>query len=129
MKNIEFTESGLQCDNPKCDWKDETITFDNLKDWINKPCPLCGENVLTEEDYKNAEIIESSVNYINSLSQDDLKKLSAAIGVSSIYALKDTPLFKDAKGIDEVKDEGFVEMSVSSHKQIKVEEIKNVDKT
>ncbi len=126
-KNIEISESGLQCDNPNCDWIDPTITFDNYKDWLNKPCPKCGENLLTDEDYKRAEALRLTVDFINSLSEGELGKLNESIGLNSLQDLKNIPMFKDAKGIDEVKDEGEIIMSVSSHNEIKVDEIKNVD--
>lgn len=61
-KNIEIIkENGLKCDNPKCDWEDDSIKFDTYKEWINKLCPKCGENVLTEEDFKNSELIRNAI--------------------------------------------------------------------
>lgn len=74
-KNIEINESGLQCDNINCDWKDNTIMFNNYKDWLNKPCPKCGENVLTEEDYKNTLSFYSIIDKINLLSEEQLNEL------------------------------------------------------
>ena len=62
-KNIEIKESGLVCDNPKCDWKDETINYDSYKEWIDKPCPKCGENLLTKDDYKRAEEVRLAIEF------------------------------------------------------------------
>lgn len=53
MKNIEFISSGIKCDNENCNFKDESVEFNQYNDWINKPCPLCGSNLLTERDYQN----------------------------------------------------------------------------
>ncbi len=67
-KLIEKTQEQLVvCDNPACSYqvpyhKDVT---DNLKLWIDKPCPMCGDNLLTEEDYEVAMKIECAVNFIN----------------------------------------------------------------
>lgn len=43
----------LQCDADGCDHKEfvETIT----EDMVGKECPLCGENLLTEDDLKMFE--------------------------------------------------------------------------
>ena len=46
--NIE----GIQCDNKNCDYEDDTVVVQDYKDWLNKPCPCCGANLLTEKDYK-----------------------------------------------------------------------------
>jgi ssDNA-binding Zn-finger/Zn-ribbon topoisomerase 1 len=49
MKDV-ILSTGLKCDNPKCDWN-ETIKVEDHKKWIGKPCPKCGEVVLTQQDY------------------------------------------------------------------------------
>lgn len=43
---------GIKCDNPKCSYRDNSVEFDDYPNWVNKPCPLCGCNLLTEKDYK-----------------------------------------------------------------------------
>ena len=45
---------GLKCDNPQCDWRDTTIKFAEYPQWLNAPCPKCGANVLTQEDFDKA---------------------------------------------------------------------------
>jgi hypothetical protein len=48
----EFLEiHGLKCDTPTCDWRDDTIAFEDYEKYINHPCPKCGASVLTSEDY------------------------------------------------------------------------------
>jgi hypothetical protein len=51
MKNV-IRISGLKCDNPKCDWSEE-VSVDDYMSWIEKPCPKCGEVVLTQKDYES----------------------------------------------------------------------------
>ena len=123
--NLEIIENGLQCDNKNCDWKDTTITFETYGDWLNKPCPKCGENVLTEEDFKNAEVIRISYQLINSLSRDDLNKLSSLVGNKHSDELRQSPLFKDTIGLEnlDASSEKRVTMSVSTHKESKVDSI------
>lgn len=44
--------AGIKCDNPKCTYRNDSVSFDDYHLWLNKPCPLCGQNLLTEKDYK-----------------------------------------------------------------------------
>jgi len=41
--------SGIKCD--KCKFSDPTVKYEDYDKWLNKPCPDCGENLLTQEDY------------------------------------------------------------------------------
>jgi predicted nucleic-acid-binding Zn-ribbon protein len=49
MKDI-VRFGGIKCDN--CDYRIE-IPFSEYPKWVNKSCPKCGENLLTERDYKD----------------------------------------------------------------------------
>lgn len=49
--NCGITGGGLKCDNPSCDFVDMSIEIGDYDNWVNKPCPKCGESLLTEEDY------------------------------------------------------------------------------
>ena len=44
---------GIKCDNPNCDFEDMNVSSSDYDKWVNKPCPKCGQNLLTEEDYRN----------------------------------------------------------------------------
>lgn len=44
--------SGLKCDNPSCDYVDPTIHVEDYEKYVNAPCPKCGANLLTEQDYQ-----------------------------------------------------------------------------
>lgn len=61
---MELRSNGVQCDNPKCDFKDESVGFDRVIEYLNKPCPKCGANLLTEEDYLNLQIAIATFNLI-----------------------------------------------------------------
>lgn len=123
--NIEFTKSpGLKCDNTSCDYKNTEIPETEIENWINRPCPKCGENLLTEEDYKNSLILEKSIEFINSLNEDELNTLS------KMYPLEkalESEFFKNAKGLENLDLDKEVMMTVQSHKGIKVTEIKNTE--
>lgn len=54
MENaLELDIHGIRCDNPNCDYEDMTVQMEDYEQWLNKPCPKCGQNLLTEEDYRN----------------------------------------------------------------------------
>lgn len=55
---MEMFETGLKCDNINCDWARTDIRQKDHKQWIDVPCPKCGENVLTKKDYRNFQIFK-----------------------------------------------------------------------
>jgi len=69
MKIIEVHQPDLIiCDNPNCGYKIPNESGDpntETKQYINIPCPECGENLLTEKDYLNGKRINNVVNKIN----------------------------------------------------------------
>ena len=66
-KNIEFQGGGVQCDNPKCDYVDPDVPIDQYEEWVNKPCPKCGENLFTEDDYIKFQLMLKAMDFVNSL--------------------------------------------------------------
>jgi predicted nucleic acid-binding Zn-ribbon protein len=52
--HIEVRESGIKCDNPMCDFRQE-IPFEDRIKWIGRPCPKCGENLLTRADFEKSQ--------------------------------------------------------------------------
>ena len=52
MNLLKYSVSGIKCDTPNCDYRDMSIQRKEYKAWVNKPCPKCGGNILTEGDYK-----------------------------------------------------------------------------
>ena len=62
---IKHRISGIKCDNPKCDFRDDTVKMEDYEQWLNKPCPKCGANLLTEEDLKATEALLEVVGAMN----------------------------------------------------------------
>jgi hypothetical protein len=54
--------SGLKCDN--CDWRNDAIPFEDYPKCIGKPCPRCGNNLLTQEEYDNCVAMAKRVEKI-----------------------------------------------------------------
>ena len=58
MRNaLEINVSGIKCDNPNCDFEDMSVKVEDYDKWLNKPCPKCGENLLTDNDYRNIKFL------------------------------------------------------------------------
>lgn len=64
---LELNIHGIKCDNPDCDYNDMTVRVENYDKWLNKPCPKCGENLLTEKDYESVKVIMSLTENINNI--------------------------------------------------------------
>ena len=114
--NIEYQDGGLRCDNTKCDWEDKTIGFDNYEKWINAECPKCGENVLTETDFKNAKKMHEMVKYINGMSKEELEEFNKAMAPH----VQDDPI---VKALMEMDEDTTVTMTVDTHKGISIDNI------
>jgi len=125
--NVEFKETGIICDNPNCDWDDKTVTHDQLKDWLNVSCPKCGENVLTQEDFDNAKAFYLAMELVNSMTPEEIEEMNKGVNIDELLKVD---FFKDAIGLENMKDrnpEGMVRMQVSTHKTVKVVDIKRID--
>ncbi len=77
---IKLNIRGIKCDH--CDYRNETVQFENedYKKWLNKPCPKCGANLLTQRDLDNTKILIQTTKILNSIlpqpnNADNTKKL------------------------------------------------------
>lgn len=61
MEAMFMEISGIQCDNKNCDFIDKSVKMEEYDEWLNKPCPKCGANLLTEEDYTTVKNLTSYV--------------------------------------------------------------------
>jgi len=82
MKNIEIQGNcGIKCDNPKCGYVNRETPDENIADWLGVPCPDCGENLLTQEDLDSSIALRKSIDFINSLSPEQLEALTQTMGI------------------------------------------------
>lgn len=124
-KNIELASIGLKCDNPVCDWKEETIKVADLKDWINAKCPKCNQNVLTLEDYNNTMLVMATADLLNKFTIEELEEMSKG---KTIDDIKLHAMIKDAKGLEHlVNPNELVIMFVGTHKKVTIKEFKPVN--
>jgi hypothetical protein len=49
MANLKIY--GIKCDKTHCNYRDMDVQFEDYPKYINKPCPLCGTSLLTQEEY------------------------------------------------------------------------------
>lgn len=52
---------------------------EDMANWINKPCPKCGENLLTQEDFDRHEQVIITANFINTLTPEEVEELVACM--------------------------------------------------
>ena len=62
---VQVKYTGIKCDNEECGWEDKTVTDDQYQNYIDKPCPCCGENLLTREAYENVMRMKAFVMQAN----------------------------------------------------------------
>lgn len=65
MNAIDYKVGGIKCDNPTCDFKDMSVEYKDFPVWLNKPCPKCGCNLLTQKDLDALKVLLGLVNIIN----------------------------------------------------------------
>lgn len=66
-KALEMNIRGLKCDAKGCNYINTEIPADEYDSWLNKPCPLCGANLLTEEDLIATKFLMQMVKLTNSI--------------------------------------------------------------
>jgi hypothetical protein len=104
-KLIEFKQDGIQCDNLKCDFAEECEHYEIIS-YINKPCPKCGENLLTREDFYRYLKVLKFIQWINKW-------------FSWLLLLEKLKFWRWGKPIN------YQEVEVGTHKKITID-VKNV---
>lgn len=62
---IRMHVGGLKCDHPGCDYHDDNVEFADYPQWLNKACPKCGSNLLTQADMDKTLEIFAAANALN----------------------------------------------------------------
>lgn len=63
----DFKISGIQCDTEHCNYRNDLIQFEEYSNYLNSKCPVCGSNLLTQEDYNRCLFMYKLVNNINKI--------------------------------------------------------------
>lgn len=119
-EKVEMIENGLKCDNENCNFKDETIKSVDYEKWIDSPCPECGDNLLTKEDFVNIRTLEMVVALTNSMSEEEINDLTEKIDHKKLYFMKD---------ISHEDLNKKISVQINTHKTITFENAKVIEKT
>ncbi len=65
MDAITHHITGIKCDTVGCGYEDDTAKFEEYDRWLNKPCPDCGGNLLTQTDLDATKAIMKMTETIN----------------------------------------------------------------
>lgn len=65
-KTVKATISGIKCDAEGCDYR-EDIQSEDYSEWVDRPCPDCGANLLTEADFKLIQALLDVTSAINEI--------------------------------------------------------------
>jgi len=108
---IEVQQKALiTCDNPDCNY--EVAPFNNsdkyLVYFVDMPCPKCGQNLLTKEDFLKHQQILKAVKFINRwFSWITLfyskKKLSTGVTMETHFHDNQITVKKDENGLNRKK--------------------------
>lgn len=60
---ISVYASGIKCDS--CPHSEPLVKSSEYKNYLNRPCPICGENLLTKKDYDMVRITSALQNIFN----------------------------------------------------------------
>lgn len=60
---ISVYASGIKCDS--CSHSEPLVTRFEYDKYLNRPCPICGEKLLTSEDYRKVKISEKVTTVFN----------------------------------------------------------------
>lgn len=76
MKNrLEFVgTTNLKCDNRECNYVSHKFPNDHIVDLVGAECPLCKSNLLTQVDLDKFLLIESTIDFVNNMSEEDYEE-------------------------------------------------------
>jgi hypothetical protein len=115
--NIEVAHGGLKCDADGCDWSDDSIPVADYEKWINRPCPKCGANLLTLEDFQNAQSVLLAAALVNGLSPEEIEAIAKAANPDNVPPEQ---LLKDIPGAELIREGGPILMQIETHKEVKI---------
>lgn len=104
----ELLHTEILCDNEQCDFVEENVAVSSLKEWVNRPCPKCGENLLTEQDYENSLVVDKTMEMLRRLSPNKIKMMYDAVPPEAREAISEALGLKDGDNLLEIGTHGKV---------------------
>ena len=71
---------GIRCDNPACGYENIDVQPHQYQSWVNQPCPICGEVILTENDFNLYKLLMATTTIANGLDSNDESELPTEVG-------------------------------------------------
>ena len=65
MNQLRMHIGGIKCDNKECNFEDMSVLFEEYDKWLNKSCPDCGCNLLTQQDYDTVKVLVGLTAIVN----------------------------------------------------------------
>lgn len=115
MEIEDLSEGNIKCDNSSCDYVVNNVKWEDTESYLNKPCPKCGENLLTEEDYEIFNFFMKGMNALSNIPKETLDNFYDSVIPEEIKQKISEILEKE--GISE--DEEII-MSVHAHKGLNI---------
>lgn len=76
LEGLFASIGGIKCDNKSCDFNDMKVKVEDYDKWLNKPCPKCSSNLLTQSDY---DAVQTMLKFAKLVSPDS-KEVTEAEG-------------------------------------------------
>ena len=61
MNDVVLNITGIKCDNPACSFRNDDVRVNEYKSWLNRSCPQCSSNLLTQADYDSVQMMIMAV--------------------------------------------------------------------
>lgn len=78
--SVGRTDHFIVCDNPACSFHQE-IEYDEIESWVDKPCPECGINLLTREDYDGTKAAQKLIKTFTEMTEEQRADLAEKTGI------------------------------------------------
>ena len=59
--------TGIKCDTPGCDYREDDVPMEDYEEWLDRECPLCGANLLTQDDLNTVKLMSAMVAIANKI--------------------------------------------------------------
>lgn len=79
-KRASFGISGIKCDRDGCTYADMSVKLEDYPEWLNKPCPVCGDPLLTQEHLDEVNTMIMTTQIMNEIDDDTLKQIGEMVG-------------------------------------------------
>ena len=68
MNIVEVRFKSISCSSKTCNYKARGVKFRNYHKWVDKPCPRCGDVLLSKSDYNRSIVFSEMSEHLNNVS-------------------------------------------------------------